>query len=287
MRKVKVLTDSTADLNEALIAKYGISTMALAVNLGEQTYRDGVDVTPEMVFKYAEETKQLPKTAAPSVYDFEEYFRSHLDDDTDIVYMGIGSKLSASMMSAKLAAESVSAERIHIVDSMNLSTGIGLLVCKAGDMMLQGCSADEIVKEIEATAPKVRAGFVVDTVEYLYMGGRCSSLANMAAGILKLRPRLVVKGGIINSDKKYRGTFERCLSDYTADCISLMTNIDDARVFVTNAVTPGSDLAKNDAAFVGEKLKEAGINNIEYTNAGCVISSHCGPRTLGILYIDK
>ncbi len=287
MRKVKVLTDSTADLNSELVERYEIDQIPLIVHLGEDEFRDGVDVTSEDVYNYVSKTKQLPKTAAASVTDYENFFRKWIDQDCDIVYTGIGSKMSASYMAAKLAAEAVCPERIHIVDSLNLSSGTGLVVCKGGDMMLQGCTAKEIADEMTAIVPKVRASFMVDTVDYLYMGGRCSTLESFAAGILKLRPRLVVKDGVTMSDQKYRGNFERCLQNYINDTIGGMGNIDTSRVFITNAITPGSDLCDQDYVKAAAEVQKLGPNEICYTHAGCVIFSHCGPRTLGILYIDK
>ena len=287
MRRVKILTDSTADLNRELIERDDVDKIPLTVHLGEDEFKDGIDINSEDIYSFVERTKQLPKTAAASVFDYENFFRKWVEQDYDIVYTGIGSKMSASYMSAKLAAETVQPERIHVVDSLNLSTGTGLLVCKAGDMMLAGCSADEIAEHITSLVPKVRASFIVDTVDYLYMGGRCTTLESFAAGILKLRPRLVVKDGTIISEKKYRGNFERCLAGYINDTIEGMTDIDKTRVFVTNAITPGSDLMDKDYENAAAEVRKLGPQEICYSHAGCVIFSHCGPRTLGILYIDK
>lgn len=287
MRKVKVLTDSTADLNDELISRYNIDIIPLSVHLGENEFKDGVDIKPEDIYDYVQKTKKLPKTAAASVFDYENCFRKWIEEDYDIVYTGIGSKMSSSYMSAKLAAETVAPERIHIVDSLNLSTGTGLIVCKAGDMMLAGCNADEIAEYMAHIVPKVRASFVVDTVDYLYMGGRCTTLENFAAGILKLRPRLVVRDGVTVSDQKYRGNFERCLMGYVNDTIAGMNDIDKTRVFITNAIVPGSDIADRDYEKARAEVEKLNPAEICYTHAGCVVFSHCGPRTLGILYIDN
>ncbi len=288
MRRVKILADSTVDLSKDLIERYNIDLMPLAVHLGDKEFKDGVDIVPDDICKYVAETKQLPKTSAPSVFEFENLFKKWLEEDYDIIYTGIGSKMSASYMSAKLAADTVSPEHIHVVDSLNLSTGTGLLVCKAGDMMLAGASADEIDKELVHLVPKVRASFMVDTVEYLYKGGRCTTLESFAAGILKLRPRLVVKDGITISDQKYRGNFERCLLGYINDTIAGMTDIDKSRVFITNAITPGSELMDKDYEVALKEVREkVSPDEVCYTHAGNVVFSHCGPRTLGILYIDN
>ncbi len=287
MRKVKIITDSTADIGDVLANRYDVDIIPLMVHLGEDEYRDGVDIKTKDVFNYVSKTKQLPKTAAASVMDIKNMFQKWIDMDYDVIYTGIGSKLSATYMSATLAVESLPKDHIHLVDSLNLSTGIGLLVAKAGDMMLAGCNADEIAKEMEYRVQKVRAGFIVDTVEYLYMGGRCSSLENFMAGMLKLRPRLAVKDGIIISDKKYRGNYDRCLTSYAQDIIEGMANADKSRVFITNAVTPDSDLSQTDAERMHELLEPVGFDEVVHTEAGCVISSHCGPRTLGILYMEK
>lgn len=287
MRKVKIITDSTADMGSELVRRYDVDIIPLIVHLGEDEYMDGVDITTKDVFNYVSKTKQLPKTAAASMIDIKNVFQKWIDMDYDVIYTGIGSKLSATYMSAKLACESLPEGRVHLVDSQNLSTGIGLLVAKAGDMALAGCEAKEIAAEMTNCVPKVRAGFIVDTVEYLYMGGRCSSLESFMAGMLKLRPRLAVKDGIIISDKKYRGNYDRCLTSYAEDIIESMTNADKSRVFITNAVTPDSELSKTDSDRIRDMLVPLGFGEIVQTGAGSVISSHCGPRTLGILYMDK
>ena len=154
-------------------------------------------------------------------------------------------------------------------------------------MMLQGCNASEIAEHITQLVPKVRASFMVDTVDYLYMGGRCTTLESFAAGVLKLRPRLVVKDGVVVSDQKYRGKFERCLMNDIEDTIAGMSNIDKSRVFITNAIVPNSDLMDRDYEMAAAEVQKLNPDEICYTHAGCVIFSHCGPRTLGILYIDK
>lgn len=287
MRKVKIITDSTADISGELARKYDVDIIPLMVRLGEDEYRDGVDIVTEDVFNYVSKTNQLPKTAAASMVDIKNTFKKWIDLDYDIVFTGIGSKLSATYMSATLASESLPEGRVHLVDSLNLSSGIGLLVAKAGDMVLAGCTASEIAAEMNSCVPKIRAGFIVDTVNYLYMGGRCSSLESFMAGMLKLRPRLAVKDGIIISDKKYRGNFDRCLESYAEDIIAGMADADKKRVFVAGAVVPGSDLSKNDVDKVCKMVETVGFEEIIRSDAGCVISSHCGPRTLGIMYMDK
>lgn len=284
MRKIKLITDSTVDLTKDILDRYDIDILPIKVTLGDKSYSDGEDITCEDIVEHVNKTKELPKTAAPSGYDFETKFNEWIEKDCDIIYMGIGAKMSSSYMSATLTANSLAPERIHVIDSQNLSTGTGLLACKTGDMIKAGCSTDEIVKEIKATIPKVRSSFIVDTIDYLYMGGRCSAMANFAAGILKLRPRLVVKDGAILSDKKYRGNFDRCLDCYISDCLAEMSNIDKTRVFVTDAL---SEFNSTDSAKCIEAVKTLSPDEILYTHANCVVFSHCGPRTLGILYIDK
>lgn len=287
MRKIKILTDSTVDLNDELIKRYNIDMLPLAVHLGENEFKDGVDITSEDIYNYVEKTKTLPKTAAASVFDYESFFKKWIEQDYEIIYTGIGSKMSSAYMSAKLAAETVAPEHIHVVDSLNLSAGTGLIVCRAGDMLLEGCNANEIVEYMTAIVPKVRVNFVVDTLDYLYMGGRCTTLESFAAGILNLRPRLVVKDGVTVSDKKYRGNFDSCLSKYIKDTIEGMTNIDKTRVIIANAITPNSDLADKDYERARAEVEKLGPQEICYTHVGSVVFSHCGPRAFGILYIDK
>lgn len=287
MRKIKILTDTTVDLNNDLIKRYDIDMIPLAVHLGETEFKDGVDITPNDIYSYVEKTKKLPKTAAASVFEYESFFKKWVDQDYEIIYTGIGSKMSASYMSAKLAAETVAPERIHVVDSLNLSAGTGLIACKAGDMMLSGCNANEIVEYMTSIVPKVRVTFIVDTIDYLYMGGRCTTLESFAAGILNLRPRLIVKNGVTVSDKKYRGNFDSCLSKYIKDTIAEMTNIDKTRVLITNAITPNSDLSDKDFARAKAEVEKLSPDEICYTHAGNIVFSHCGPRAIGILYIDN
>lgn len=284
MRKIKIIADSTADLSNEILERYDIETLPLNVILGEKCYRDGLEIASPDIIKYVEQTKQLPKTSTISAFDLECSFRKYLDEDYDIIYTGIGGKLSSSNMTAQIVANSICPERIRVLDSQNLSTGTGLLVCKAGDMIKAGCGLDEVAKEFEATVPKVRASFIVDTLDYLYMGGRCSTLESFAAGILKLRPRLVVKDGSIISDKKYRGSFEHCLDNYIADSLADMTDIDKTRVFITNTYSEHLD---SDAEKCAEALKPIAPNEVLHTEAHCVVFSHCGPRTIGILYINK
>jgi DegV family protein with EDD domain len=283
MAKVKVFSDSTCDLSPALIDKYDIGIVPLYVTLDEQSFRDGVEIGVADIYHYVDEHKSLPKTAAATAVDFIEAFSPYVEEDCQIFYTGIGAKLSATYQNIAIAAQEFPDGTVYYIDSQNLSTGTGLLVLAAAEMAQAGLTGAQIAEKIEGLVPRVRAGFFVDTLRYLYYGGRCSALQSMIGGALRLRPRLIVKDGAIVPGQKYRGTWRHCLDQYYQDVIGDGHQVDPQRIFVTHTPCP-----EDDVAYAVEKLKEqfpgAGIYD---TDAGAVIGSHCGPGTLGILYIEK
>jgi len=283
MAKVKVFSDSTCDLSPELIEKYEIGIIPLYVILGEQSYKDGVDIGVADLYRYVDEHRSLPKTAAASSMDFIEAFTPYIEDGWEVFYTGIGGKLSASLQNVMIAAQELPAGTVHYADSQNLSTGIGLLVLEAAEMAAEGLSGAEIAERINALVPKVRAGFFVDTLKYLYYGGRCTALESLIGGALRLRPRLIVKDGVIVPGQKYRGTWRHCLNKYYEDVIGDGSQVDPKRIFVTHTPCPAEDVA-----YVVDKLqKHFPDTEILDTDAGAVIGSHCGPGTLGILYIER
>ncbi len=277
---VHILTDSCSDLSQELIHKFDIAVIPLSVFIAGKTYLDGVDITIEELFDLVNQTGQLPKTSAPSVANFVDFFSQF---EEEMIYISIGAKLSATYQSAMLAAESLPDRKIFIINSANLSTGIGLLVCKAAELRDQGLSADEIVHQIMESAGKVRTSFVVDTLDYLYMGGRCSALQNIVGSLLKIRPVIEVRqDGTLGVREKLRGTRKRALEALLEDFKNNLPRIDLHRVFITHSG------CESDAIYLKDGLNQlAEIENICITRAGATIASHCGPNTIGILYLTR
>lgn len=283
MAKVQILADTCCDLTKTQREKYGIFTVPLYVSLGEKMYRDGVDVEPQMLFDYFNETQQTPKTSATTVGDYMEFFKPFVEAGKDIVYIGLSEKMSCTMANARMAAEQFENAKIFCIDSMNLSTGIGLLVLHAAEMAEAGAGAEEIVASLEEMRTRVRASFVLDTLEYLHRGGRCSLLAAVGASILSLHPEIAVSEGSMASRNKYRGKMALAAKKYAANLLLGRDNIEDKRVFVT--YTTGT--AKEIVDAVVEEVSAAGFEEVLQSEAGSVISSHCGKNCIGFLFVDK
>lgn len=280
---VKIIADSTCDLSKELIEKYKVTILPLHIVLGEKEYRDGVDITPDEIYAWSDARGTTPKTSAVGMEEAMETFREMLTEDIELVVFSISGEMSTTTGVMRLAAQELSAEeRIHVIDSRNLSTGIGLLVLEAATMAQQGAGASDIVAHIEQMKPKVQASFVVDTLVYLHRGGRCSGLAAMAGGALKLHPRISVVDGKMIPGKKYRGKMDRVLLSYVKEMEADLKKAKSDRVFITHS---GCDpqLVRQ----VREYLESLGhFTEILETRAGGVISSHCGPGTLGVLYME-
>ena len=279
---VKVISDSTCDLSRELLEKYDISILPLHILLGEEEYEDGRNITIEEIYEWSEDHKETPKTSAPSTDRAIELFEPHIKQGNEIVCFSISGTMSASGNIMRMAAEQIEAENsIHVVDSQNLSTGIGLLVVEAAIMAKDGRTAKEIVQRMEELIPRVRASFVVDTLVYLHRGGRCSGLAAMAGGALKLHPRIQVTDGVMQSGKKYRGSMDKVILSYVKDMEEELKTADRSRVFITH-----SGCSKEIVEQVRQYLEGLDIfSEIWETRAGGVVSSHCGPGTLGVLFI--
>ncbi|MBQ4046173.1 MAG: DegV family protein [Lachnospiraceae bacterium] len=278
---VKILADSTCDLSPELIRQYSIGIIPLYVHLGEDEYKDGVDIWPDDLYKWSDAHGETPKTAAPGIRDIE----TMLDPDWEGEYIifTISSSMSSSFNNCRLAAEDMEMEdRVFVIDSENLSTGIGLLILMAADLAGQGMSGAEIMSEIEKTKTKVRASFVVDTLTYLYRGGRCSGLAAFFGSALKLHPRISVGGGAMHPEKKYRGKDIKFIMDYVKDMEPALLSARSDRVFITHSGC-NREIVDRVRAYL-ESLDH--FDQILETRAGAVISSHCGPGTLGVLFIE-
>lgn len=279
---VKILSDSTCDLSPVLIEKYGIGIIPLYVHLGEDERRDGIDIAPADLFRWSDEHGETPKTSAPGIEDIEAFFDSSGDDE--YVVFTVSSSMSISFSNCRLAAESLDmSDRVFVIDSKNLSTGIGLQVIRAAELAAEGKSGAQIAAEIEKIREKVRASFVVDTLTYLYRGGRCSGLSAFFGSALKLHPRIAVVDGAMHPEKKYRGKSMRFIMDYVKDMEEDLKTARKDRVFITHS---GCDREIVDAVrSYLEGLQH--FDEILETRAGAVISSHCGPGTLGVLFIAE
>ena len=277
---VEILTDSCSDLSQEIVQRFGIAVIPLSVFIAGKTYLDGVDITLEELFEQVHQSGELPKTSVPSIANFIDFFSQF---EEEMIYISIGAKLSATYQNAMLAAESLPDRKIFIIDSANLSTGIGLLVCKAAELRDQGLSAEQIVSQIREIVGKVRTSFVVDTLEYLYMGGRCSALQNIVGSLLKIRPVIEVRrDGTLGVKEKLRGTRRRALDTLLEDFRDNLSEIDLHRVFVTHSG------CEADAIYLRDGLNQlAEIEEICVTRAGATIASHCGPNTIGILYLTQ
>lgn len=282
MNKIKLVADSTCDLSEELIKKYDIKIIPLYVNFNEESYRDGVDIDTETLYQKVKELGMLPKTAAISLGVFIEEFTNLIEEGYDIIFMGISKEMSRTYDNACLARDEVNKDRIRVIDSMNLSTGIGLLLLNAGDMINEGKSLDEVANYLEEANKKVRSQFVIPTMDYLYKGGRCSSLAKIFGTFLKIKPLIIVRDGKMSVGKKPRGTMQVALREMVNYLVRDLNDLDVKNIFITHS------LALDDVEFLREEILKLVPNiNIYVTQAGCVISSHCGEGTIGILYMVK
>jgi len=282
-KPIILCADSTCDLSAELIEKYQVKILPMHVNLEENSYLDGVDINPDAIYDYYHEHKVLPKTAALSMDEVLEFVTPYIEAGNDVLCVTLGSGLSTTYNSFRLAA--METEGLYVVDSNSLSTGFGLTVMAAGDRIAAGMPVAQIAEEVQALTQKVEASFIVDNLEFLHKGGRCSAVAMLGANVLKLKPCIEVsnEGGKMGVSKKYRGTLERVLEDYVKDRLEGRDDIRQDRIFITHAgiAQERIDLVR---AAIGKYMQ---FDEIYVTRAGCTISSHCGPNTLGILFVRK
>lgn len=280
-KKVIITRDSSSDLSPEITEKLNIKTIPLGITLGDKTYRDGIDIDPDFVYKYHDEHGILPKTSASNVSEMIDFFKPFVDEGYAVVHFAISSKMSSTYQNTVIASQEF--EDVYVVDTANLSTGEGLLVMKAAELSMEGKSAKEIFDTVTALVPYVDASFVIDNLEYLHKGGRCSAVAAFGANLLKLKPCIQVKDGAMGVCKKYRGKYIQTLREYVSERLTDHSDIDLDRVFVTHA---GCDpeVVEEIRALVAET---APFKEIIVTRAGCTVSSHCGANTLGVLYFRK
>ena len=280
--KVYVSADSTCDLSRELVEKHGIGITPLYIVMGEESLKDGLECTPADIFAAVERTGQLCSTAAVSMADYMDFFGEKLKEYDEIVHFTISSEMSACYQNACLAAEDF-AGRVCVVDSRNLSTGIGHLVLCAAELAAEGEGGAEIKAAVDEKKAKLNVSFVLETLNYIHKGGRCSAVAALGANLLGLMPCIEVRDGKMGVGKKYRGNLKKALSAYVRDRLADTETLDLSRIFVTHSAADDG-IAQEVAALVKEL---APFEEVLITTAGSTISNHCGPNCLGILYYNK
>ncbi len=277
--RIRITSDSTCDLGR-LVEERNIGILPLQVNLDADSFHDGIDITPEDIFKFVAEKKILPKTSAPSIGDYEEFFTKELNGYDELIHFNISAKSSGSYNMAKQAAESFGG-KVRVIDSMALSSGQGLLVMKAADLRDEGKSTDEIVAEIEEIRTHVNTSFIPDSLDYLHKGGRVSGMVKLAAGLFKIHPLIMMDNGQLVPGKKYKGKMSVIIKQYIDDLKEMYPNYDKTRCFITHST---ADAELVEAA--KEKVKELfDFDEVIETVAGSIVTSHCGRNTLGVLFV--
>ncbi|MBQ4068634.1 MAG: DegV family protein [Lachnospiraceae bacterium] len=283
MKKTLLFADSTCDLSEELIKKYGVNIVPLCIVLDDKSYYDMSEITPDEIYEWADKNKKTPKTAAATFEYLQDKVVPYLEEGNDIIFFGISEEMSTTCNVLRMVSEESQNGKMYVINSANLSTGIGLQVIKAAEMINKGIDAENIVAEIEILKPKVRSSFLVDTLTYLARGGRCSGATALLANTLKLHPCIEVIDGKMDVGKKYRGSISKALKHYVEDLKEDLLNADSSRVFITHSGID-EEIIEN----VKEQLVALDyFEEILITRAGGVISSHCGPGTLGVLFISK
>lgn len=279
--KIAITCDSVCDLSQELIKQNNISILPISIILGDETFSDGVNINSQKIFDYVAKNKQLPKTSAINEFQYAEFFKEHLDGVDALIHFTISSDMSSCFNNAKKAASTL--KNVYVIDSRNLSTGVGLQVLYACMLRDKGENPENIVKKVEARKQFVQASFVVERLDYLYKGGRCSALQLLGANLLKIRPSIIVKNGKMDVHKKYRGKMKDVVKDYIKDTLNEFNTYDKSICFITysSATEDMVEAAKS-------TLKEfANFENVYITTAGATVTSHCGENTLGILYYNN
>lgn len=275
-----ISSESSQDLSKELLEKNHISIIPFQLMVGDKIGKDGVDVFPKDIFEYYDATQKLPHTSALNDVEYETYFAHLLEKADGIIHISLGSKISSSCSSAMRAAEKFDG-RVKVIDSASLSTGIGLLVLYACELRDKGLGLEEIYEKVNARVPYVQASFVLEKVNFLYKGGRCSALSYLGANILGIKPQIVLREGRCVSGKKFRGKFKEVVKKYVETTLEEFNNPDHHMIFIT--YTTAEDEIVN---WIEVTLKAKGFKNIYKTVAGGTITCHCGEHTLGILYFN-
>ena len=278
---IKITTDSTCDLPRELLERYNITVTPLGIIKAGKLYQDGVDIRTGDIAAHVDAGGEITTTNAVNVADYEELFRRLMEEYDTVIHLNIGMGFSSCHQNARLAAEEV--DGVYVVDSANLTVGHGMLVLAAAEAAEAGKSVTEILAMLEEMIPRVETSFVLDRLDYMKKGGRCSAVTLLGANLLRLRPCIEVRDGKMGVGKKYRGSFDKCVCEYITDKIGNRSDLELRRVFITHSGVSEESVQK--AVETVQKLQP--FEEICVTRAGCTVSSHCGPGTLGVLYIRK
>ena len=282
MNKPVIITaDSTCDLSPELCSRFQIQVIPLTITLGEATFLDGESFTPADMYARYREDGTLPKTSAPSVQSFLDFFRPFVEQGFEVVHLDISSELSGSFNAARLAASELNG--VYVIDSMMLSTGVGLLAIEAAECRDQGMSAFDIAVHLSDLRSKVSTSFVLDTLEFMWKGGRCTGVTAFGANLLKIKPGLEMRNGKLEVCKKYRGNINHVYHQYITERLS-GKKVRPGHVFLTESGEVDPAVLKDLEVLVKQLT---GCKEIHHTVAGCTVSSHCGPKTLGVLFIEE
>ena len=282
-KPIVLCADSTCDLSPELIEKYNVHILPLHVNLDGNSYLDGVDMTPDEIYDYYREHKVLPTTAATNMAEYIDFVTPFIEAGNDVIYVNLGSGISVTHNNCRMAAEDTPG--LYAIDSGNLSTGMGHVVIAAAERIAAGMPVEQIVEEVRAFTKQVEASFVVDTLEFLHKGGRCSTVAMLGANVLKLKPCIEVNNedSTMTVGKKYRGALDKVLAEYVKDRLEGRTDIRTDRIFITH-----SGISDERVQLVKDAIESyMHFDEILVTRAGCTVSAHCGPNTLGVLFVRK
>lgn len=279
--KIKILSDSTCDLSQELLEKHNITLIPLTVIKDGQSYLDGVNITPDEIFAHVAAGGSHCSTAAINVEEYQQWFAKYASDYDGVIHINISSEFSSSHQNARIAAEDF--ENVRVIDSKNLSTGQGLVVLEACKLAQTCTNLDDLQQQLQEFTGKVEASFLLDRLDYMVKGGRCTAVVALGANLLNLKPCIEVKDGKMSVTKKYRGNFAKCLASYVKDRLDNRDDLRHETLFVTR--TPVTDECLS--AVKGAVDAYGNFEDIYYTQAGCTVSCHCGPSTLGVLFVRK
>lgn len=277
--KIALSAESTIDMPKEMLEKYNIKTLPFSILLGGTELKKDGEINTQEVFAYVAKTKVLPKTSAINQMEYQEYFENLLKEYDAVIHISLSSGISSAFSNAQTAAAKL--KNVYVVDSQSLSTGIALLALYARKMIDGNLDIEDIVLNLEIRKNYLQVSFLVDKLDYLYKGGRCSSLQLFGANLLNLKPQIVVNNGKMKSAKKYRGNFDKVIFDYVNDTLKEFNKPDLENIFITYTTAKDDTVAK-----IKEILLNKGFKNIFITTANCTIASHCGENTLGILYFN-
>ena len=280
-QSVVITSDSTCDLSQELLDRYDIPVIPLTITLGEDTFLDGSNFTPLDMYARYKQDGTLPKTSAPSVQEFLDFFSQFTEKGCEVVHLDISSELSNTYNAACMAAEELG--HVYVVDSRMLSTGVGLLAIEGAECRDRGMGAQEIAEHLRGLTGKVQTSFVLDTLQFMWKGGRCSAVSALGANLLSLKPGLEMKDGKLGVYKKYRGNIKNVYKQYVKERLQ-GRRVRPGHVFITESGEVDDAVLEEIFALVRETIP---VQEIHHTLAGCTVSTHCGPKTLGILFIEE